>query len=49
VLTTLYADSPAYRFYLRRGWRVIADDLSFVDVPRPYRLMGRHLPGRGAL
>jgi GNAT superfamily N-acetyltransferase len=43
LLTTMAANSPAYRLYLRKGWKLLVDDLIVPDLPRPYRVMGLEL------
>ncbi len=44
VLTTMAADTPAYRFYWSKGWRVLVEKIMVPQLPRPYRLMGVGLP-----
>jgi GNAT superfamily N-acetyltransferase len=43
VLSTMAAETPAYRMYVKRGWRVLLDDFLFPGVTRPYRIMGLDL------
>jgi GNAT superfamily N-acetyltransferase len=40
VLSTMAAETNAYRMYSKRGWRVLLDDHFFPGVARPYRIMG---------
>jgi ribosomal protein S18 acetylase RimI-like enzyme len=44
VLSTMTAETPASRLYLRKGWKVLVDELVVPDVPRPYCVMGLDLP-----
>ena len=46
VLSTLRADTPAYRLYRSRGWTVLQERIDFPGIARPYRIMGLEL-GRG--
>ena len=43
VLSTMAADTNAYRMYQKRGWRVLLDDHFFPGVTRPYRILGFEL------
>lgn len=43
VLSTMAAETPAYRMYHKRGWTVLLDDFLFPGVARPYRIMGLEL------
>ncbi|HSJ53720.1 MAG TPA: GNAT family N-acetyltransferase [Anaerolineae bacterium] len=40
VLSTMAADTNAYRLYRKRGWQVLLDDLLVPGLPRPYRVLG---------
>jgi ribosomal protein S18 acetylase RimI-like enzyme len=40
VLSTMAADTNAFRMYQKRGWRVLLDNHTFPGVARPYRIMG---------
>jgi GNAT superfamily N-acetyltransferase len=40
VLSTMAAETNAYRMYLGRGWKVLLDDHFFPGVARSYRIMG---------
>lgn len=44
VLSTLDAETVARHLYRSRGWRVLVEEFRFPNVPRPYVIMGRHLP-----
>ena len=46
VLSTMAAETNAYRMYHKRGWRVLLDDSLFSGVARSYRIMGLELSGR---
>lgn len=43
VLSTLQADTPAYRLYKRRGWLVLREHIEFPGITRPYRILGLDL------
>jgi GNAT superfamily N-acetyltransferase len=43
VLSTMAAETRAYRMYLRRGWVVLLSEIRFPGVERPYRIMGLDL------
>jgi GNAT superfamily N-acetyltransferase len=43
VLSTMQADTVAYRMYLRRGWRTLLEPFYFPSVLKPYRIMGLDL------
>jgi GNAT superfamily N-acetyltransferase len=43
VLSTMAADTNAFRMYQKRGWRVLIDNHSFRGVARSYRIMGLEL------
>jgi GNAT superfamily N-acetyltransferase len=43
VLSTMAAETNAYRLYRKRGWRVLLDDFLVPGLPRPYRVMGLKL------
>lgn len=47
VLSTMAAETPAYRMYQERGWRVLLDDYLFPGVDRPYRVLGLALGATG--
>ncbi|HHY89321.1 MAG TPA: GNAT family N-acetyltransferase [Chloroflexi bacterium] len=44
VLSTMQAETVAYRLYLRRGWVSLIEPFTFPGVSRPYRIMGLRLP-----
>ncbi len=44
LLSTLDADTVAGHLYRRRGWQPLLSGFHFPGVPRPYRIMGLHLP-----
>jgi GNAT superfamily N-acetyltransferase len=44
LLTTIAADSAAYRLYTKKGWRDLVREFPVPHVPRPYRIMGLELP-----
>jgi ribosomal protein S18 acetylase RimI-like enzyme len=48
VLSTLRADTPAYRLYRSRGWVVLREHMAFPGVSRPYRIMGLELAEEAA-
>jgi GNAT superfamily N-acetyltransferase len=43
VLSTMAAETNAYRMYLKRGWVVLLNEICFPGVARPYRIMGLDL------
>jgi GNAT superfamily N-acetyltransferase len=43
VLSTMATETNAYRMYLKRGWVVLLNEISFPGVARPYRIMGLDL------
>jgi hypothetical protein len=43
VLSTMAAETRAYRLYHQRGWVILLDDHFFPGVGRPYRVMGLDL------
>jgi GNAT superfamily N-acetyltransferase len=43
VLSTLAAETNAYRMYRKRGWGVLLEEIFFPGVVRPYRIMGLEL------
>jgi GNAT superfamily N-acetyltransferase len=45
LLSTQKANEPAYRFYLRRGWQVINESMTFPNRSDPYVIMGLDLKG----
>jgi GNAT superfamily N-acetyltransferase len=48
VLSTIRAQTVAYWMYRKRGWRVLVEDMRFLGVDRPYRIMGLDLaPSQG--
>jgi len=48
VLSTMQADTPAYRMYCKRGWFNLIDSFSFPGVNKNYRIMGRELKPTGS-
>jgi GNAT superfamily N-acetyltransferase len=40
LLSTMAAETNAYRMYLKRGWVVLLNEIYFPGVTRPYRIMG---------
>ncbi|MBU0494967.1 MAG: GNAT family N-acetyltransferase [Chloroflexi bacterium] len=43
VLSTMAAETNAYRMYQKRGWQVLVEEVIFPGVARPYRVMGLEL------
>lgn len=43
VLSTMAADTAAYRMYQKRGWVILLDDMVFSISARFYRIMGIEL------
>jgi GNAT superfamily N-acetyltransferase len=43
LLSTMAADTAAFRLYTKRRWRILLDNFLFPGVARPYRIMGLKL------
>lgn len=43
VLTTMAAETAAYRLYASKGWRMLLEEFAVPHLPRPYRIMGLEL------
>ncbi len=43
VLSTMAAETNAYRLYRKRAWQVLLDNLLIPGLRRPYRVMGLEL------
>ncbi|MDX1663122.1 MAG: GNAT family N-acetyltransferase [Candidatus Promineifilaceae bacterium] len=46
VLSTLQEETRGLHLYRSRGWRTLLENFSFSGVRKPYRIMGRDLPGK---
>jgi len=46
VLSTMAAETNAYRLYRKRGWQVLLDKFLVAGLQRPYRVMGLELDER---
>jgi GNAT superfamily N-acetyltransferase len=47
LLSTLDAETIAFKMYQERGWLTLFEHFYFPGVPRPYRIMGINLPRPG--
>jgi GNAT superfamily N-acetyltransferase len=43
VLSTLAAETNAYKMYCNRGWVILLEEIFFPGIARPYRIMGLEL------